>query len=53
MRLDRRLRLLACAALLGGVAGCGTVAQGVSPLPDRYPLGDSARAARILSLIHI
>jgi polysaccharide export outer membrane protein len=47
MRLDRRLRLLACAALLGGVAGCGTVAQGVSPLPDRYPLGDSARAARV------
>jgi polysaccharide export outer membrane protein len=47
MRLDSRLRLIACAALLGGAAGCGTVGQGVSPLPDRYPLGDSARAARV------
>jgi polysaccharide export outer membrane protein len=47
MRLDRRLRLLACAAVLGGPVGCGTVAQGVSPLPDRYPLGDAARAVRI------
>jgi polysaccharide export outer membrane protein len=47
MRLDRRLCLLLCAALLGGCVGCGTVAQGVSPLPDRYPLGDAARMARI------
>jgi polysaccharide biosynthesis/export protein len=47
MRLDRGLQLLACSLLLAGPVGCGTVAQGVSPLPDRYPLGDSARAARI------
>ena len=45
--MRRRLRIVVCAALLGGAAGCGTVAQGVSPLPDRYPLGDRARAARI------
>jgi polysaccharide biosynthesis/export protein len=43
----RRLRVFACAALLVGPVGCGTVGQGVSPLPDRYPLGDRARAARI------
>jgi polysaccharide export outer membrane protein len=43
----RCLRALFCAALLAGPAGCGTVAQGVSPLPDRYPLGDRAREARI------
>src|SRR5262245_15653020 len=41
------LRIVACAALLAGPVGCGTVGQGVSILPDRYPLGDQARAARI------
>ena len=46
MRIDRGLILLGCSLLLAGPVGCGTVAQGVSPLPDRYPLGDSARAAR-------
>src|SRR5918995_62961 len=40
-------RALVCAAALAAAAGCGTVAQGVSPLPDRYPLGDQARAVRI------
>jgi polysaccharide biosynthesis/export protein len=43
----RTLRALVCAAALAAAAGCGTVAQGVSPLPDRYPLGDQARAVRI------
>jgi protein involved in polysaccharide export with SLBB domain len=47
MRRTRWLCVLACAPLLGVACGCGTVAQGVSPLPDRYPLGDSARAARL------
>lgn len=48
MRGSRCLRLVACAALLAaGPVGCGTVSQGFSPLPDRYPLGDGARAARI------
>lgn len=41
------LRIVACAALLAGPVGCGTVGQGVALLPDRYPLGDEARAARI------
>src|SRR5262249_30065431 len=41
------LRLLACAALPAVAAGCGTVAQGVSPLPDRYPLAGDARMARL------
>ncbi len=47
MRSTRGLRLLGCAVLLGAACGCGTVAQGVSPLPDRYPIGDGARAARL------
>jgi polysaccharide export outer membrane protein len=47
MRRTRCLRAVACAALLGSLAGCGTVASGISPLPDRYPLGDRAREARI------
>jgi polysaccharide biosynthesis/export protein len=47
MRPHRWLRLVACAALLGVACGCGTVAQGVSPFPDRYPVGDGARAARL------
>lgn len=41
------LRIVACAALLAGPVGCGSVGQGISILPDRYPLGDQARAARI------
>jgi protein involved in polysaccharide export with SLBB domain len=41
------LRIVACAALAAGPVGCGTVGQGISILPDRYPLGDQARAARI------
>jgi polysaccharide biosynthesis/export protein len=47
MRKARRLPVVCCAALLAAACGCGTVAQGVSPLPDRYPIGDSARAARL------
>jgi polysaccharide biosynthesis/export protein len=43
----RSLRIAACAVFLAGPVGCGTVGQGVSPLADRYPLGDRARAARI------
>src|SRR4051812_8387606 len=35
------------AVLLAGPVGCGSVGQGVSILPDRYPLGDRARMARI------
>lgn len=53
MRRTRRLRLLICAVLLATACGCGTVAQGVSPLPDRYPLGDSARAARLCAPQHL
>jgi len=41
------LRIVASAVLLAGPVGCGSVGQGVSLLPDRYPLGDQARAARI------
>lgn len=41
------LRIVAGAVLLAGPVGCGTVGQGISILPDRYPLGDQARAARI------
>jgi polysaccharide biosynthesis/export protein len=47
MRRNTGLRLLLCAAALAGSVGCSGVSQGVSPLPDRYPLGDSARAARL------
>lgn len=47
MRCSRWLLLLVVSAFIGGSAGCGTVAQGVSPLPDRYPVGDGARAARL------
>ena len=39
------LRIVASAVLAGSV-GCGSVGQGTSLLPDRYPLGDEARAAR-------
>jgi protein involved in polysaccharide export with SLBB domain len=53
MRLGRWFLLLACAVPLAASCGCGTVAQGVSPLPDRYPIGDSARAARICSPLEI
>jgi polysaccharide export outer membrane protein len=47
MRRIAVLRLIGCAVLLAGPIGCGSVSQGVSPLPDRYPLGDNAKAARI------
>ena len=47
MRRNTWLRLLFCAAALSGPVGCSSVSQGVSPLPDRYPIGDSARAARL------
>jgi polysaccharide biosynthesis/export protein len=43
---SRCLRIVA-AVLLAGPVGCGSVGQGISFLPDRYPLGDEARAARI------
>jgi protein involved in polysaccharide export with SLBB domain len=43
----RCLRIVAAALLIAGPAGCGSVGQGISLLPDRYPLGDQARAARI------
>jgi polysaccharide export outer membrane protein len=47
MRRKSGLRLFACAVLFAGPVGCSTVGQGMSPLPDRYPLGDKARAARL------
>lgn len=42
-------RIVAAAVLLAGPVGCGSVGQGISLLPDRYPLGDQARAARLCS----
>jgi len=53
MRINRMLLLACCFATLCGSVGCGTVAQGVSPLPDRYPLGDSARAARLCTPVEL
>lgn len=47
MRRRAYLRFLVCVAFPAIAGGCGTVAQGVSPLPDRYPLGDEGRMARI------
>jgi protein involved in polysaccharide export with SLBB domain len=53
MRNGRFLLLFGILALIGASSGCGTVAQGISPLPDRYPLGDNARAARLCHPVEI
>ena len=45
----RGLRIVAAGVLLIGAVGCGSFGQGNSIFPDRYPLGDQARAARICS----
>jgi polysaccharide biosynthesis/export protein len=41
------LRALVCAACLAGGVGCGSLGTNTSGLPNRYPLGDEARAARL------
>ncbi|HEX3152121.1 MAG TPA: SLBB domain-containing protein, partial [Gemmataceae bacterium] len=49
----RGLRIVAVAVLLASAVGCGSFGQGNSIFPDRYPLGDQARAARVCSPVDL
>ena len=47
MGIQGCLRSMIAAVCLGAAVGCSSVGTNVSAFPDRYPLGDEGRAARI------